>query len=66
MTNKNNRIIIKAGHACVCLGTVVSRTSHQLRVYSTVDDLQQEEEDDARQREKKEEEEERDDMYGWL
>lgn len=54
MASKNNRIIIKPGrtHACVCclLGHTSELTSHQLRVYSMVDDLpKRREEDDARQ-----------------
>jgi hypothetical protein len=46
MKNKNNRIIIKPGRThthtrvcVVCLSTLVSSTSYQLRVYSMVDDL---------------------------
>ena len=68
MASKNNRIIIKPGrtHACVCclLGHTTAPTSHQLRVYSTVDDL-------AKKKKKKRRkmmmrDRERDDMYVYM
>jgi hypothetical protein len=46
VASKNNRIIIKPGrtHAFMCClpGHTTEPTSHQLRVYSTVDDLAKE------------------------